>query len=166
MLILQYWWCQVFWSQQNQRFLFILMNSPRQGQGSPQLFSDIQWRVQIEPMHVRTMVAPSTVRYFPLFSSTWYLAKQSSQSNTNKHKTHMSVFDYQPFTYTFYLLLTNIYIQLDGQTLTPCPADIIILKNLTENQEHNFLLNITTRNGERSSSAYSWFIGKQFLCFA
>lgn len=52
----------------------------------------------------------------------------------------------------------SIYCELDGQTLRPCPADTIALKNLTVNREHKFLLNITTPDRERNSSAYSWFI--------
>ncbi|CAK9143303.1 unnamed protein product [Ilex paraguariensis] len=51
-----------------------------------------------------------------------------------------------------------VFEQLDGQTLIPCPADVIILRNLTVNQEHIFHLNITTKDGERNSSSYSWFI--------
>ena len=54
------------------------------------------------------------------------------------------------------------YEQLDGQELNPCPAKFIALKNLTVNRNHKFLLNVTTRNGERNSSAYSWFIGEDF----
>ncbi|CAK7328314.1 unnamed protein product [Dovyalis caffra] len=48
--------------------------------------------------------------------------------------------------------------ELDGQTLRSCPADMIVFKNLTVNHKHSFLLNFTTRNGERNSSSYSWFI--------
>ena len=53
--------------------------------------------------------------------------------------------------------------QLDGQSLRPCLADNLVLKNLTINCEHKFLLNVTTRDGETNSSAYSWFIGKHFF---
>ncbi|KAK9271997.1 hypothetical protein L1049_002366 [Liquidambar formosana] len=52
----------------------------------------------------------------------------------------------------------SIYCELDGQTLGPCPADIIELKNLTANCKHNFILNITTPDGVRNSTSYSWFI--------
>ncbi|RVW45149.1 hypothetical protein CK203_067654 [Vitis vinifera] len=59
----------------------------------------------------------------------------------------------------FILKCTPLYLaSLDGQTLRPCPADAIALKNLTVNREHKFLLNITTPDRERNSSAYSWFI--------
>ncbi|XWS44002.1 hypothetical protein CRYUN_Cryun15aG0007900 [Craigia yunnanensis] len=52
----------------------------------------------------------------------------------------------------------SIYCELDGQRLRPCHVNTIVLKNLTANHEHNFLLNVTTHNGEKNSSAYSWFI--------
>ncbi|XP_022750466.1 uncharacterized protein LOC111299514 [Durio zibethinus] len=52
----------------------------------------------------------------------------------------------------------SIYCELDGQRLRPCHIDTIVLKNLTANHEHNFLLNVTTCNGDKNSSAYSWFI--------
>lgn len=48
--------------------------------------------------------------------------------------------------------------QLDGKVV-PCGANAIVLRNLTINDEHNFLLNVTTNKGETSSSTYSWFIG-------
>ncbi|KAF8378009.1 hypothetical protein HHK36_029342 [Tetracentron sinense] len=48
--------------------------------------------------------------------------------------------------------------ELDGQTVRPCPVDLIVLKNLTVNHSHYFLLNVTTGDGERNSSAYKWFI--------
>ncbi|KAK8672455.1 hypothetical protein V6N13_110824 [Hibiscus sabdariffa] len=54
----------------------------------------------------------------------------------------------------------SIYCELDGLRLKPCHADNIVLRNLTTNHKHNFLLNVTTRNGEKNSSAYSWFIDK------
>ncbi|OIW02968.1 hypothetical protein TanjilG_13605 [Lupinus angustifolius] len=47
--------------------------------------------------------------------------------------------------------------QLDGKVYH-CGANGIVLRNLTQNQEHNFLLNVTTNKGERNSSLYSWFI--------
>ncbi|KAE9599554.1 hypothetical protein Lalb_Chr14g0363441 [Lupinus albus] len=47
--------------------------------------------------------------------------------------------------------------QLDGKVY-PCGANGIVLRNLTQNQEHNFILNVTTNKGERNSSLYSWFI--------
>jgi hypothetical protein len=56
-----------------------------------------------------------------------------------------------------------IFGQLDGGALRPCPTDIIVLKNLTVNREHIFRLNVTTGDGERNSSTYSWFIGKHFF---
>ncbi|XP_030953566.1 uncharacterized protein LOC115976435 isoform X2 [Quercus lobata] len=52
----------------------------------------------------------------------------------------------------------SIYCEIDGQFLRPCLADNLVLKNLTVNREHKFLLNVTTRDGETNSSAYSWFI--------
>ncbi|XVF57778.1 hypothetical protein PTKIN_Ptkin07bG0009500 [Pterospermum kingtungense] len=52
----------------------------------------------------------------------------------------------------------SIYCELDGQRVRPCHADTIVLKNLTKNHGHSFLVNVTTRNGAKSSSAYSWFI--------
>ncbi|CAI0457629.1 unnamed protein product [Linum tenue] len=48
--------------------------------------------------------------------------------------------------------------ELDDQALRSCPADSIVLRNLTVNQKHTFLLNVTTQNGDRNSSSYSWFI--------
>ncbi|TXG54876.1 hypothetical protein EZV62_020132 [Acer yangbiense] len=51
-----------------------------------------------------------------------------------------------------------LHCQLDGQILRNCPTDIIVFKNLRVNSEHEFLLNVTTRNGERNSSTYLWFI--------
>lgn len=54
-------------------------------------------------------------------------------------------------------------IQLDGQALSSCPPGFLILKNLTVNRDHVFLLNVTTSNGDTNSSAYSWFIGEN-LC--
>ncbi|KAL1314635.1 hypothetical protein HN51_041455 [Arachis hypogaea] len=47
--------------------------------------------------------------------------------------------------------------ELDGKAY-PCHGHGIVLKNLTQNQEHYFLLNVTTNKGERNSSVYSWFI--------
>ncbi|OMO99474.1 hypothetical protein COLO4_13262 [Corchorus olitorius] len=53
----------------------------------------------------------------------------------------------------------SVYCELDGKRLlNPCQFDTIVLRNLTANQYHNFLLNVTTHNGENNSSAYSWFI--------
>ncbi|KAA8548236.1 hypothetical protein F0562_004503 [Nyssa sinensis] len=52
----------------------------------------------------------------------------------------------------------SIYCELDGQTLRSCPADMIVLKNLTINQKHKFVLNATIQDGERNSSTYLWFI--------
>nr|POE59965.1 hypothetical protein CFP56_03560 [Quercus suber] len=52
----------------------------------------------------------------------------------------------------------SIYCEIDGQFLRPCLADNLVLKNLTVNREHKFLLNVTTQDGETNSSAYSWFI--------
>ncbi|GKV26161.1 hypothetical protein SLEP1_g35510 [Rubroshorea leprosula] len=51
-----------------------------------------------------------------------------------------------------------IYCELDGQALKPCPIDMVVLKNLSTDCKHSFLLNVTTGNGEKNSSAYSWFI--------
>ncbi|OVA09534.1 hypothetical protein BVC80_9101g56 [Macleaya cordata] len=48
--------------------------------------------------------------------------------------------------------------QLDDQTLRHCPADGIILKNLTVNHDHNFRLSVNTSDGDTNSSAYKWFI--------
>lgn len=50
--------------------------------------------------------------------------------------------------------------QLDEQVLRLCQADKIVMKNLTVNHEHKFVLTVTTWDGETNSSAYSWFIGK------
>ncbi|XP_020209395.1 uncharacterized protein LOC109794350 isoform X2 [Cajanus cajan] len=47
--------------------------------------------------------------------------------------------------------------ELDGKVY-PCQASGIVLRNLTLNQEHSFLLNVSTNKGERNSSVYSWFI--------
>ncbi|KAI9084061.1 hypothetical protein K1719_034057 [Acacia pycnantha] len=49
--------------------------------------------------------------------------------------------------------------ELDGKVV-PCGANGIVLRNLTINDEHNFLLNVTTNKGETSSSTYSWFIDR------
>ncbi|KAL4378803.1 hypothetical protein GQ457_02G021090 [Hibiscus cannabinus] len=54
----------------------------------------------------------------------------------------------------------EVSLLLDGLRLKHCHADNIVLRNLTTNHKHNFLLNVTTRNGEKNSSAYSWFIDK------
>ncbi|XP_062105439.1 uncharacterized protein LOC133817071 [Humulus lupulus] len=52
----------------------------------------------------------------------------------------------------------SVYCQLDGQVLSPCPAKLLVLKNLAVNHHHKFRLNVTTWNGKRNSLAYSWFI--------
>ncbi|KAG5534704.1 hypothetical protein RHGRI_022736 [Rhododendron griersonianum] len=52
----------------------------------------------------------------------------------------------------------SIHCKLDGQTLRSCPADTIVLKNLTVNQRHNFAISINTGDGNSNSSSYSWFI--------
>ncbi|XP_030485093.2 uncharacterized protein LOC115701432 isoform X2 [Cannabis sativa] len=52
----------------------------------------------------------------------------------------------------------SVYCQIDDQVLSPCPHKLLVLKNLTVNHHHKFLLNVTTWNGKRNSSAYSWFI--------
>ncbi|XP_015571909.2 uncharacterized protein LOC8271447 isoform X2 [Ricinus communis] len=52
----------------------------------------------------------------------------------------------------------SISCKIDGHILRSCPANAIELKNLTANQEHNFLLNVTTHDGEKNTSSYSWFI--------
>ncbi|KAL5797191.1 hypothetical protein ACOSQ2_002011 [Xanthoceras sorbifolium] len=52
----------------------------------------------------------------------------------------------------------SLHCELDGQNLRQCPTDIVVLKNLRVNSEHKFLLNVTTRSGERNSSTYLWFI--------
>ncbi|KAF6150086.1 hypothetical protein GIB67_002868 [Kingdonia uniflora] len=52
----------------------------------------------------------------------------------------------------------SLYCEVDGQTLRHCPISSVILKNLTGNQEHYFLLNVTTSDGERTSANYKWFI--------
>ncbi|KAJ7970605.1 Transmembrane protein [Quillaja saponaria] len=51
----------------------------------------------------------------------------------------------------------SIACQLDGKLL-PCLANSTVLENLTVNQGHKFLINVTTHNGEGNSSAYSWYI--------
>ncbi|CAN0924685.1 hypothetical protein LINGRAHAP2_LOCUS34330 [Linum grandiflorum] len=48
--------------------------------------------------------------------------------------------------------------ELDGRTLRSCSTDSTLLRNLTVNQEHTFMLNVTAQNGDRNSSSYSWFI--------
>lgn len=58
-----------------------------------------------------------------------------------------------------FLLIGN-FSQLDGQALRSCPLGSIILKNLTVNHNHRFLINMTTPNGETRSASYKWFIGK------
>ncbi|XP_040968481.1 uncharacterized protein [Gossypium hirsutum] len=52
----------------------------------------------------------------------------------------------------------SIYCELDGQRLKSCHVGNLVLKNLTADRKHNFLLNVTTQNGDKNSSAYSWFI--------
>ncbi|XP_058093203.1 uncharacterized protein LOC131239494 isoform X1 [Magnolia sinica] len=52
----------------------------------------------------------------------------------------------------------SIYCEIDGRPLKSCPIRSITLKNLTENRDHCFLLNVTTSAGERNSSAYKWYI--------
>ncbi|KAM6573173.1 hypothetical protein CsatA_017253 [Cannabis sativa] len=54
----------------------------------------------------------------------------------------------------------SVYCQIDDQVLSPCPHKLLVLKNLTVNHHHKFLLNVTTWNGKRNSSAYSWFIDR------
>ncbi|KAL6135917.1 hypothetical protein ACLB2K_068142 [Fragaria x ananassa] len=51
-----------------------------------------------------------------------------------------------------------VHCQLDDQTLSPCPAKVVIFRNLTVNSDHEFLVNVTTPDGQRNSSAHSWFI--------
>lgn len=57
-----------------------------------------------------------------------------------------------------FTFIISVFVQLDGQTLIPCPANVIVLKNLIANREHRFRVNITTTDGERNSSSHSWFI--------
>ncbi|KAK1270816.1 hypothetical protein QJS04_geneDACA012623 [Acorus gramineus] len=52
----------------------------------------------------------------------------------------------------------SIQCELDGQPVELCSTSFSISKNLTANQEHNFLLNVLTPNGESNSSSYKWFI--------
>ncbi|XP_052190857.1 uncharacterized protein LOC127800341 isoform X2 [Diospyros lotus] len=52
----------------------------------------------------------------------------------------------------------SIHCELDGQALRSCPADATVLKNLTVNQRHNFVVNVTTGDAKSNSSTYSWFI--------
>ncbi|XP_057982291.1 uncharacterized protein LOC131167504 [Malania oleifera] len=54
----------------------------------------------------------------------------------------------------------SVYYKLDGESLRPCSDDTIILKNLTANREHKLLLHVTTQDGEKNSSTYSWFIDR------
>uniref|UniRef100_A0A7N1A4A1 Bacterial Ig-like domain-containing protein n=1 Tax=Kalanchoe fedtschenkoi TaxID=63787 RepID=A0A7N1A4A1_KALFE len=51
-----------------------------------------------------------------------------------------------------------IHCELDGQTLRPCPAYNVALRNLSANMEHRFFISVATRNGDRNSSDYSWYI--------
>ncbi|KAH7518902.1 hypothetical protein FEM48_Zijuj09G0220400 [Ziziphus jujuba var. spinosa] len=37
-------------------------------------------------------------------------------------------------------------------------SNVIVLKNLTVNRDHEFLLNVTTSDGQRNSTTFSWFI--------
>ncbi|CAN1321654.1 hypothetical protein LINPERPRIM_LOCUS32107 [Linum perenne] len=48
--------------------------------------------------------------------------------------------------------------ELDGRTLRSCSRDSTLLRNLTVNHKHTFMLNVTAQNGDRNSSSYSWFI--------
>ncbi|XP_017230653.1 uncharacterized protein LOC108205273 isoform X1 [Daucus carota subsp. sativus] len=48
--------------------------------------------------------------------------------------------------------------EVDGHSLVSCPADVVVLKNLTVNHWHQFGLNVTTAYGETTSSTYKWFI--------
>ncbi|KAK6928527.1 hypothetical protein RJ641_007118 [Dillenia turbinata] len=52
----------------------------------------------------------------------------------------------------------SIYCKIDGHTLGRCPSHRTVLKNLTANSRHTFLVNVATPEGERNSSSYSWFI--------
>ncbi|XP_077250353.1 uncharacterized protein LOC143889862 isoform X2 [Tasmannia lanceolata] len=52
----------------------------------------------------------------------------------------------------------SIYCELDGEPLNSFHNGFIVLRNLTVNQGHYFLLNVSTSIGERNSSAYKWFI--------
>ncbi|KAF7819418.1 uncharacterized protein G2W53_024873 [Senna tora] len=49
--------------------------------------------------------------------------------------------------------------ELDGNVL-PCGANGIVLRNLTINKQHSFLISVATNKGERNSSTYSWFIDR------
>ncbi|KAL5581377.1 hypothetical protein UlMin_013819 [Ulmus minor] len=51
-----------------------------------------------------------------------------------------------------------IHCQLDGQALSSCLPNNVVLKNIAVNGEHKFVLNVTTWNGGRNSSIYSWYI--------
>ncbi|XP_010554111.1 PREDICTED: uncharacterized protein LOC104823982 isoform X3 [Tarenaya hassleriana] len=48
--------------------------------------------------------------------------------------------------------------QLDGQILRQCPASVLVLKNLTVNQQHELLVKVKTSSRVMNSSAHSWFI--------
>ncbi|XP_047314277.1 uncharacterized protein LOC124918052 isoform X2 [Impatiens glandulifera] len=52
----------------------------------------------------------------------------------------------------------SIHCELDGQPLRHCPPDNIQFNNLTVNQKHSFLLKVSTWEGRRNSSVYTWFI--------
>ncbi|XP_074334059.1 uncharacterized protein LOC141671666 isoform X2 [Apium graveolens] len=48
--------------------------------------------------------------------------------------------------------------EVDGHSLVPCPADVVVLKKLTVNHWHQFGVNVTTADGDSNSSVYKWFI--------
>ncbi|PIA51132.1 hypothetical protein AQUCO_01100163v1, partial [Aquilegia coerulea] len=52
----------------------------------------------------------------------------------------------------------SIHCELDGQTLKVCPLGSTIIRNLTVNHDHHFIVNVTTADGEKNSSSYKWFI--------
>ncbi|CAM8999993.1 unnamed protein product [Rhodiola kirilowii] len=51
-----------------------------------------------------------------------------------------------------------LHCELDGHTLTPCPAHNIVLRNLSANMEHRFCISVSTPKGDINSSTYSWYI--------
>ncbi|KAL9668399.1 hypothetical protein QQ045_002780 [Rhodiola kirilowii] len=55
-----------------------------------------------------------------------------------------------------------LHCELDGHTLTPCPAHNIVLRNLSANMEHRFCISVSTPKGDINSSTYSWYIGKLY----
>ncbi|KAH9315090.1 hypothetical protein KI387_023717, partial [Taxus chinensis] len=48
--------------------------------------------------------------------------------------------------------------KVDAEPLNPCPDKIVLIKNVSANQDHTFSINVNTSFGEYASSFYSWFV--------